>query len=84
MSSSSQDISLNFCNPKVHYRVHNSSSFVFRDSVMSIYLERYNQMMCARFISLKIRSNGGLCVYENEHLTFRKRWEIFLLKLREG
>jgi len=34
-------------------------------------------MMCARFISLKIRSNGGLCVYENEHLTFRKRWKIF-------
>ena len=36
-------------------------------------------MVCVSFISLKVRSSGGLCVYENEHLTFRERREIFFL-----
>lgn len=41
-------------------------------------------MMCAIFISLKVRSSGGLCVDQNEHVTFREKRKFFLLMLREG
>ena len=35
--------------------------------------------VCAGFVSHKVRSSGGLCVYENEHLTFRERRDFFFL-----
>lgn len=38
--------------------------------------------MWASFISLKVTSSGGLCVYGNEHLTFSEWRGIFPVALR--